>query len=234
MRLFILSSAILASLATLSTVHAKDVPQYNVINLQAEASRKVSNDEMHAVLYVEKSNKQPALLATEINQHLNQATNIAKKYPSVKLETGSQSTYPIYDENNRKLKEWRGHAQIRLESTDVNSTSQLVSELQQFFQTESIQFGLSNAQRKKIENELLVEASKNFQQRAQSLAQAWNKSSYQLMSFDVNSQNYYPMMATAPMLMKSSMQESDSIPTQNMSAGESTITINATGSIQLK
>ncbi len=30
---------------------------YNIVNVQAEASRQVSNDEMHATLYIEKSNK---------------------------------------------------------------------------------------------------------------------------------------------------------------------------------
>ncbi len=37
-----------------------------------------------------------------------------------------------------KLKEWRGRAEVRIESTDFKSASQLVSELQQNFQTQSI------------------------------------------------------------------------------------------------
>ena len=57
--------------------------------------------------YIEKSNKQPAELATQINQLMNQAIATARKYPTVKIETGAQSTYPIYDNDNRKLKEWR-------------------------------------------------------------------------------------------------------------------------------
>jgi predicted secreted protein len=43
----------------------------------------------------------------------------------------------------------------------------LISELQQSFQTQSINFSVSDEQRKKVENELMIEASKNFQQRAQ-------------------------------------------------------------------
>ncbi len=54
---------------------------YNIVNVQAEASREVSNDQMHAVLYIEKSHKQPAELASQINQLMSQAIATARKYP---------------------------------------------------------------------------------------------------------------------------------------------------------
>lgn len=73
---------------------------YNIVNVQAEASRQVSNDEMHATLYIEKSNKQPAELSNQINQLMNQALATSRKYPQVKVETGAQSTYPIYDNDS--------------------------------------------------------------------------------------------------------------------------------------
>ena len=136
MRYLTLSSLILASaLTTPAFAQQNEQLNYNLVNIQAEAARKVSNDEMHAVLYIEKSNKQPAELAVQITQLMNQAMASAKKYPQVKVETGSQTTYPIYDNDSRKLKEWRGRAEIQIESTDFKAASQLVSELQQNFQT---------------------------------------------------------------------------------------------------
>ena len=151
MRLLALTSFILAStLATGAFAAPAESMNYNIVNLSAEASREISNDEMHAVLYIEKSNKQPAELATQINQLMSQAIATARKYPTVKIETGTQSTYPIYDNDNRKLKEWRGRAQIRLESKDFKAASQLIAELQQNFQTESINFKVSDEKRKKL------------------------------------------------------------------------------------
>lgn len=212
---------------------ADDSINYNILNFQAEATRQVSNDEMHAVLFIEKNNKQPAELASQITQLMNQALVVAKKYPQVKVETGSQTTYPVYDNTTSKLKEWRGRAEINIESTDFKAASQLISELQQNFQTQSINFTVSDKQRNKIENELITEASRNFQQRAQILAQSWNKSSYNLVTFNINANNYYPqpvMMRVAPLKMNSAIAEDS----QNVSAGESKITITANGSIQLK
>ncbi|MFC6052205.1 hypothetical protein A6M14_01675 [Acinetobacter sp. Ac_877] len=234
MRYFYTTLALALTTAISAPAFAQDnnALNYNVLNIQAEASREISNDEMTAVLYIEKSNKQPAQLASEINQLMTQAINTAKKYSQIKFETGSQSTYPVYDNDNRKVKEWRGRAEIRLESKDFKAASQLISELQQNFQTQSINFNVSDSQRKKVENELMVEASKNFQQRAQSLAQAWNKSSYQLININLNTNSYsnrpVPLMA----IMKAA--SADVIPEQEVASGESQITVNANGSIQLK
>ena len=234
MRYLTLSSLILASaLTTPAFAQQNEQLNYNLVNIQAEAARKVSNDEMHAVLYIEKSNKQPAELAVQITQLMNQAMASAKKYPQVKVETGSQTTYPIYDNDSRKLKEWRGRAEIQIESTDFKAASQLVSELQQNFQTQSINFSVSDAQRKKVENELMVEASKNFQQRAQTLSQAWNKSGYNLVNLNLNTNNSYPQ----PIMMRASMVKfsgAEAADAQDVAAGESKITVNANGTIQFK
>ena len=234
MRYLTLSSLILASaLTTPAFAQQNEQLNYNLVNIQAEAARKVSNDEMHAVLYIEKSNKQPAELAVQITQLMNQAMASAKKYPQVKVETGSQTTYPIYDNDSRKLKEWRGRAEIQIESTDFKAASQLVSELQQNFQTQSINFSVSDAQRKKVENELMVEASKNFQQRALTLSQAWNKSGYNLVNLNLNTNNSYPQ----PIMIRASMAKfsgAEAADAQDVAAGESKITVNANGTIQFK
>ena len=221
------------TLASYASAAENEPLNYNLINIQAEASRQVSNDEMHAVLYIEKSNKQPAALSSQITQLMNQSMAIAKKYPQVKVETGAQSTYPIYDNDTTKFKEWRGRAEIRLESKDFKATSQLISELQQNFQTQSVNFTVSDEQRKKVENELMIEASKNFQQRAQIVSQAWNKPSYNLVNLNLNTNNYFPQ----PIMMRASMAKFDvanAAPAQDVAAGESKITVNANGSIQLK
>jgi len=234
MRYLTLPSLVFASLLSTAAFAQQAEPlNYNLVNVQAEATRQISNDEMHAVLYIERSKKQPAELSALITQLMNQAIAASKKYPQVKVETGTQSTYPVYDNDSQKLKEWRGRAEIRLESTDFKAVSQLISELQQNFQTQSIEFTVSDAKRKKVENELMVEASKNFQQRAQMLTSAWNKFSYNLVNLNLNTNNYYPQ----PVMMRANMAKfagAEVADAQNVAAGESKITVNANGSIQFK
>lgn len=232
---FLTLASLLTTTVLSSSIFAQpaETLNYNVLNIQADATRQVSNDEMHAVLFIEKSNKQPAELSSQINQLMNQALSLAKKYPQVKIETGSQTTYPVYDNDSTKLKEWRGRAEVNIESTDFKAASQLVAELQQNFQTQSVNFTVSDAQRNKVENELMIEASKNFQQRAQLLTQAWNKSGYNLVNLNLNTSSSYPQ----PVMMRSSMAKFASAEAndgQNVAAGESKITVSANGAIQFK
>ncbi|OTG65862.1 SIMPL domain-containing protein [Acinetobacter silvestris] len=226
---FLLGTAV----STMSFASSVEALNYNIANIQAEATRQVSNDEMYAILYIEQNNKQPAQLSTQITQLMNQAMTIGKKYPQVKIKTGSQSTYPLYDNDNKKLKEWRGRAEIQIESKDFKAASLLISELQQSFQTQSINFSVSDEQRKLVENELILEASKNFQQRAQVISQAWNKSGYNLVSLNLNTSSNYPQ----PMMQRSSMAKfasAEMSDAQAVSSGESKITVNANGTIQFK
>lgn len=55
MRTLVVSTLLLGSLLS-PLVFAQDdnALNYNIVNVQAEASRQVSNDEMHATLYIEK------------------------------------------------------------------------------------------------------------------------------------------------------------------------------------
>lgn len=231
---------LMASLATTALMtqnsYAHDVEQkYNMVSVQATASRQVSNDQMQAILSIEKSHKSPQELANQVNQLLNFANSTAKKYPTVKFKTGQQQTYPIYDDSNRKLKEWRNESSVILESQDFESTSKMIADLQQQFQLKDVNFSVSEQQREKVENELLEEVSKNFQDRANIIRKSWNKSGYDLVNFNVDTQNhFYP----APMMARASMAKMDEVASapvpQSMSAGESKITVNAHGSIQLK
>ena len=232
-----LTSAVLLSglcLSPLAFAQSNDTLNYNIVNLQAEATRNISNDQMHAVLYVEKSNKQPAALAAEINQQLNQALALAKQYPTVKIETGSQNTYPIYDGDNRKLKEWRTQAQLRLESKDFKAASQLIAALQQNFQTQSLNFSISNEKRSSVENELMIEASKSFQQRAKTLTQAWNKANYQVVNLNINSNQYSSQPIPRMAMLKAAPAADMAVPEQEVQAGESSLTVSVNGSIQMK
>ena len=79
----------------------------------------------------------------------------------------------------------------------------------------------------------MVEASKNFQQRALTLSQAWNKSGYNLVNLNLNTNNSYPQ----PIMMRASMAKfsgAEAADAQDVAAGESKITVNANGTIQLK
>lgn len=208
------------------------VNQQRIINLQAEASREVANDQMQATLYTELNNSNPTSLAQDINKVINEAMRQAAKYPQVQVSTGAQNTYPIYDDKN-KLKGWRARAQVELKSTDFKATSDLIAALQSNMQVQSINFSISNAQRKKVENELLVEASKAFQDRAKLLQQSWQSNGYELVNLDLSTgSNVQPPIMYARAMK--AMDAGAAVESQTTEAGNTEIRVNANGSIQLR
>lgn len=234
---FLLSSALLSPAVLIPTqaTFAAETPvtqPTRVISLQAEASREVANDQMQATLYAELNNSNPTSLAQDINKLINESMRQAAKYPQVQISTGAQNTYPVYDDKN-KLKGWRARAQIDLKSTDFKATSDLIAALQSNLQVQSVNFSVSDALRKKVENELLVEASKAFQQRASLLQQSWQANSYELMNLDLNTGSNVQPPIMYGMRAKASMA-SDMVESQNVEAGNTQIRVNANGSIQLR
>ena len=74
---------------------------------------------------------------------------------------------------------------------------------------------------------------KNFQQRAQTLAQAWSKSGYNLVSLNLNTNNYFPQPVFARVSM-AKFADAEAVPVQDVASGESKITVSASGTIQFK
>lgn len=214
------------------TMSTNNTLNYGVLNFSATASRKVDNDQTNATLTKVVQNKSSSEVANQIAKTLNQAIAIAKKYPSVQVTTGNQATYPQYDKN-QKINGWTGNASLHLKSTDTIAVSQLIAELQSFMTLDGLNFNVSDSTRKQVEQELMIEASKNFQRQAQALLPAWNARDYQLVNLDFQQGGDSYGRGYAMPVMMMAKAESDAVTNQNFQAGDSTITVTANGSVQL-
>lgn len=231
-KLLTLAIATLAMTAHANTANNNPI-NYNLINFSANASQKVENDQVNATMTKTLQNKSNVELAKRITETLNQANIIAKKYPNVKVATGNQNTYPQYDKN-QKIIGWQGNASLNLQSNDTVATSQLIAELQNIMQLDGLDFSVSEAKQKTVNQALMSEASKNFQQQAQNLLPAWNAKGYQLVSLDFNEVGGYQRYSKSYALAMPQMAVVDaSMPSQDFQTGESTITVTANGVIQL-
>lgn len=206
---------------------------YNLVNFSTQVSRQVENDEVNATLSKILQNKSHTELAKRITETLNQANLIAKKYPTVKVATGNQVTYPQYDKNS-KINGWQSSANLNLQSNDTVAMSQLIAELQNFMQLDDLGFSVSDNKQKSVKQALMLEASKRFQQQANELLPAWNAKGYELVRLDFNGGDgfsvYRKSIRVSPMM---AVAEASSIPSQDFQTGDSTITVTANGVIQL-
>lgn len=228
-----LSTALLASMGLmgmgLSTANAAPTG-YNQLNFTTEVKEAVANDEVRASLYKKAQATDAKTLANELNTAINTAMQIAKRYPTVKVTTGQQSTYPQYDDDN-KIIGWTGQANVDIKSEDFTATSQLIADLQESLVMDNLNFGVSDSKRDEVEKQLMVKASKAFKEQADLLTNTWGASGYRVVNVSLNTGNsYIPQPVSRYMAMDAKV---GGVREQSFESGDSTISVTANGTIEL-
>ena len=208
---------------------ADPAPRYNIVELQAEAQREVPNDTLSASLYVELNDANPAALADAINKVANNALRVAKDYKNVRVRSGSNQTYPVY--NKGKLQGWRGRAEIRLESKDFEAASGLIGKLQSGMQLGSLGFSVSPEARRQAESELIVEAIGAFKARAEIVRGALAGRGYKLQRLNVNSGHSAPPPRYA--MARALTAATPEVAAPDFEGGVSMVTVTAVGAIEV-
>ena len=216
--------------AMMGSAHAEPTG-YDQLTFQTEVNEEIQNDEVRASLYKKAQATDSKALATTLNTSINNAMKIAKRYPSVTVSTGQQRTYPRYDKDN-KIIGWTGQANIDLKSTDFAATSQLIADLQETLVMENLSFGVSDTKKDALEQKLMTDASRAFQQQAKNLTSAWNARGYRVVNVNLNTGSNYPRPMYSAMNMKAGMAD-ESVPSQSFESGNSTISVTANGTIEL-
>ncbi len=224
-RLFLLCSLMLLSLSAQA-----DNQTYNRIDFQVEAARTISNDLLSTNMSVEFQDKRPAKVTQQLNAALNAALKKAAMFENVKSSSGSQNTYPVYGSNN-EIDAWRGHGEIHIESYDFKAASELIMQLQSSMQLSDVQFGVAPATRAATESDLIGEAIKAFQSRAESIRKAMGAKSYKTVHLSINTSGMQPHY---PVAMLRSAVATDATPAPEFASGESRLSVQINGTIELQ
>lgn len=221
-----------ASLLLAPAVHAGEpAPTFDRVDFQAEVSRQLPNDLMIATVAVERQDKSPAALARALTGIGNAALQTAKAWPSVKVRTGNQRSWPLYGKDN-KVTGWSGRAELQIESKDFKAAGELLGQLQDNLQLQGIQFTVSEETRQGLEKTLTEEAIAAFRSKADTVRSAWGAKGYRLVSLSIGSSGGQPMPRPEMMMMAKAAM-ADAAPAMEVSAGESRLSLTVSGSIQL-
>jgi predicted secreted protein len=225
------TSILLGALVLTAPVYA-ETPTYQRIDFQTDVEKEIANDLLSATLSVELNNKNPALLAKELTTVTNESLKLGSGYSSVKLTSGNQQTYPIYNDKN-KLDGWRGRAEIQVSSKDFKAAGELISQLQAKLQLNNLNFTVAPETRRELENQLISEAVAAFRARADKIKNAWNAKSYKLVQMNLgttNNQQPQPMY----MVRAAKMEMADAAPAADYAGGQSRLNVQVSGSIELE
>ncbi len=204
---------------------------YDVVNLQADARTEVANDLLTATLFIEATNTDAAKLAADVNRTLNQGVRLVHEFPGVKIESGTQSTWPIYDAKNR-LAGWRTRAELRVESRDFDAASRAIAKITGSMQLAGISFVPSPDTITATENRLIDAALKAFRTRADIIAKSMGARTWKSVNLNINTGGGpMPMSKYRTATMAMSVE---AVPAPEVAAGNSEITVLANGTIQLQ
>jgi predicted secreted protein len=201
-------------------------PTYERISLSVSAGEEVENDTLIATLFSQKEGNNPAQLATQVNQDMQQAIAMAKQYKSVQLQTIAYTTSPIY--RNNTISGWRVRQSLQLESQDPAAISELIGKLQMSLSVASTHYTVSPAKRQRVEDELIAKAIQSFKTRAELITREMASQGYRLVQMDINSNRSTPR----PYAMQGMALRAEAAP--SLEAGTQRVEVHINGNIELQ
>ena len=175
----------------------------------------------------------PAALASDVTKTLNAAIDRARKVQGVKVSLGSRQSYPVYENEGSKISAWRERAELRLESAEFARLSQLSADLLGELKMAEMSFAVAEDTRKTSEDSLIKEAVEAFKARAQLATEAVGGKGYKLVSLNLNSGGFQPVMPMRAMAMdRGSFSKSEAAP--QIEAGTSRVSMSADGVIEVQ
>jgi predicted secreted protein len=229
---------LIAGLFLLSSAFADEDAVYNHVSISAEASADVENDTLVAELFIEHQAKTAAGAAEVVNAAIDWGVKKAQTVEGVKVRTLEYNTTPVYSKTRSasdvytpQIMEWRVSQAMRLESTDADALSELVTSLQEKLAIRQIGYEVSKALRDATESVLIDEAIQAFQQRAQQVSKGFGHDGYKLVKVNINSVGMRPPV---PYARSMAMEAAAAAPPVAIEAGTSNLKINVNGTIELQ
>jgi predicted secreted protein len=207
------------------------------------------NDEVVALFAIEEQDKDKAAAASRVNQKMKQGIEIVKAAdPQAMLKTQGYYTYPVYPEAHpqqdgmlakaRVASSWRVGQTLQVTTTNLAALPKTVAAVQRLLTLGGLQFGLSPATTKKLDDQRIAATYQNLNVRMSSIAQAMGKTLGDAVLETVDFEGsgaYAPQggVAAAPM-MRSSVAEASQVEEPSFEPGETTLQMRLVGQVRFR
>ena len=223
-------------LVGVSGVFAKNmqVPvPHNVVQLAATGSVDVQQDLLVLTLSTARDGKDAAVVQSQLRQALDAAVLEARRNAEpgqMDIRTGNFSLYPRYGQNSQ-ISGWQGNTELVLEGRDFARITKTAARISTMV-IGQVAFALSPQQRSQVERDAQSLAIENFKTQAADLTRAFGFADYTLREVSVNSNSYAPGPRPRMMAMEAKAMVADA--PIAVEAGKSTVTVNVSGSVQMR
>lgn len=187
-RLALLALGMVAIVAASKTSMAQGsdnaASQFPYASLRAEAVTEVAQDTVRLTLAAEVSQGSQADVAKSLTATVDSVMKQVRGKEGVKVYSGNYHVWPMNDRNGR-ISDWRGRAEIILESTDFDVVAGLAAQVADRMPIAGMVFSVAPRERARHEAELLQEAAAAFRERAEALTKAFGYGSYTIREIQV-------------------------------------------------
>lgn len=203
---------------------------YDQYTLQASAEGEVDNDLMMVHLQVQHEDKDAGSLAEKVNRDMDWALRQLVEFTEVEANTRDYRTYPKYEQD--RVAGWRSSQTLVIQGADFEQLKEVLQVLQSRLQIQNMQFQPRDETRKKVENDLIQSALQNFRDRASIVRESMNATDYRIIQVNINTGGGRGGRARMDAQASTMMRSLESAPA--VEAGQSRITVNVSGQIQLQ
>lgn len=175
--------AVVVSLLFATQVHAQVATGGAQVLVLATGEVSHANDEATVTFSVTETGRDKTAMASLVNQKMKQGLNIVREQDaSAKLRTTNYNTFAMYkkvkdsdDSGPREVTGWRVVQSLEVTTKNLAGLSRLVAAVQGTLGVEGINFHLSDALQKKLDDQRIVATYQNLNERIASIAGAMGR-----------------------------------------------------------
>jgi predicted secreted protein len=243
---------IAAALVLATQVHAQTAPAATAGTLViVPAFGEVShpNDQASATFLVEEQDKDKAAAASRVNQKMKQGIEILRREdPQATLKTRGYYTYPIYPEQRPLpngtmpkpiISGWRVGNYVEMKTTHLAGLPKTAAAAQKILALNNLNFGLSPATLKKLDERRIAATYLNLNERIASIAAAMGRkpSDAVLDTVDFEGSGRYAPQGTEMVsvsAMRAQAKDSGEVSEPTFEPGETTLQMRLVGKVKFK
>ncbi len=204
----------------------------NVAQLSASATVDVQQDLLTIVMSATRDGSDSSAVQNQLRVALESALAEAKKTAQpglMDVRTGNFSLYPRYAKDG-KINGWRGITEVLLEGRDFPRITAAAGKMQTLTLGQ-VGFALSREARARVEGDAQAQAIADFKAKAAQVAESFGFSSYSLREVNININDQGP---ARPRLLATSAKSVTSDAPIPVDAGNSSVIVDVSGSVQMK
>lgn len=199
-----------------------------------QVSRKVAKDLMQVELFSRKTGKNLAELKKAVSENLNPVLKLAKDQADIEVEASGVNNYANYTQKG-KVDGWVAEGRLFLKSKNFESMAKVLESLGENVAIDQISFSVSPEKMRELEDDMTLDAIKQFEHKAQLIQKGMNAKGYHLKEVNLDTpRGQAPVYYAEARMSKMALSAAPNDEAMPLEAGTSEVSAHASGSIVIE